>query len=247
MNDKDNVNYLIESNNNNGEIFKTAMKKTPKMVQSTQQSEVLFEDTDNNYVESSNKLLETIKKSLDYFRKSQELSFKNDDKLPTVMILKEDYEKMKIEYERILMENEKLKEKNKILKENSVRSNAGVSENLNIAKFIDSLMYLQTKNEDLEKENKNLKSENEELVKILKMEKKRRGGNEEKQTMSKNKAGHMKSQNNIQNQNKNKQDQMEILLKEQISCMKKMLLIVQDGKESTTTSAMSVSAMKINI
>jgi hypothetical protein len=50
-----------------------------------------------------------------------------------------------------------------------------------------------------------------------------------------------KSQATLHTQ-KNKNDQMEALLKEQITCMKKMLVIVQDGKENTgnTTSSVSV-------
>jgi hypothetical protein len=226
MNEKDNVNYLIESNSQNDQIFKTAMKKNNQnMIVSTQQSEILFEDTDNNnYVESSNKMLETIKKTLDYFKKSQEILLKNEDKVPTVKLLKEDYEKMKLDHDTLLIENQKLKDKIKILKESSPRSN---TDNVNISKFMDSLMYLQSKNEELEKENKFLKSENEDLIKKLKYEKRRFNESHQGRKLTSN-----KSQSALHSQNKMKQDQMELLLKEQITCMKKMLFIVQDGKET---------------
>ena len=58
------IGYLIESNSQNDQIFKTAMKKNNQnMIVSTQQSEILFEDTDNNnYVESSNKMYDVLEK-----------------------------------------------------------------------------------------------------------------------------------------------------------------------------------------
>jgi hypothetical protein len=70
-------------------------------------------------------------------------------------------------------------------------------------------MYLQQKNENLELENKILRKENEEL-------KRRDVPRKRSDTRSK--------------VSKSNNDQMETLLKEQIDCMKKMLLIVQDNK-----------------
>ena len=92
----------------------------------------MFEDTDNKYVESSNKLIDTILNSLDYFKKVNEISFRNEDKVPTVKILKDDYEKLQIEYESIINENQKLKEKLKYIKENSARGNNHYSTSDNI-------------------------------------------------------------------------------------------------------------------
>jgi cell division protein FtsB len=236
MNEKDNVNYLVESNPNNEEIFKNAMKKTKNLIESTQ-GEILFEDTDNKYLESSNKLFETLASSLDYFKKLGDLSVKNEDKVPTVKILKEDYENLKKNYELLLAENGKLKEKNKYLKENSNRPipSSGIfknNESLNVNKFIDSLMFLQTKNESLEKENKQLKTF------VEKLKDKYRHVKKKNLDSLKNKTINTKSQSTLNTQGKNnKNDQMENLLKEQISCMKKMLCIVQDGKENTTLSS----------
>ena len=248
LNEKDNVNYFIESNSNTDDVFKMGIRKNKQNLEHTQRSEILFEDTDNKYTESSNKLLDSIISSLDYFKKVSELSFKNGDKVPTVKILKEDYEKLRNEYEIMLVENKKLKEKNKALKENSVRLNSSsgngnhsYGENINVNKFFDSLMFLQTKNEELEKENKQLKSHNEDLKERLKIEKKKRLSPE----MNKNKSQHFHNLHSTHNvktlpQAKVKNDQMETLLKEQISCMKKMLMIVQDGKDNNTIASASV-------
>ncbi len=211
MNEKDNVNYLIESNQN--ELFKTSLKD--------KNQEVLFQDTDNNYDDASNKLIDTIKKSLEYFKYSNDITMRNEDKVPTVKILKEHYDKMKMDYENVVIDNQKLKEKIKVLRESSPRTN-NITENVNISKFMDSLMYLQNKNEELEKENRYLKTENDDLVKKIK----------KKRYASYNEKSGSKSQSLINSQGRAKQDQMEGLLKEQISCMKKMLFIVQDDKQS---------------
>jgi hypothetical protein len=235
MNEKDNVNYLIESSSNNEEvIFKTALKKNKKLEENVN----LIEDTDNKYVESSNKLLDTIMNSLDYFKKINEVSFKNEEKPQTVRILKSDYENLRKDYESLLIENKRLKEKNKMLKENSGKSHSNYpsmdNSAVNINKLIDSIIYLQTKSEDVEKENKQLKSELEKAKDKLRSEKKKRLNQEQNsQSSYKSKFPNKTSQST----HGNKSEQMETLLKEQISCMKKMLIIVQDKKDNTTTSS----------
>jgi len=229
INEKDNVNYLRESNQIQN--FETLKRNK---YENTQNSEILFQDTDNNYDESSTKLLDSIKSSLDYFKKTVEIGMKNNDKVSIIKMTKENYEKMKLDYENVLIENQRLKEKIIKLKETSPRSNISITDNVNISRFMDSLMYLQNKNEELEKENKLLKSENDEIAKKLKIEKTKRLNAYDPHVK---KLSSNKSQSTLpyHNQNKMKQDQMEILLKEQITCMKKMLFIVQDGKENMSS------------
>jgi hypothetical protein len=232
MNEKDNVNYLVESSSNNEEaIFRTALKKTKKLGENVN----LIEDKDNKYVESSNKLLETISNCLDYFKKINEVSFKNEDKPQIVRILKSDYENMRKDYESLVLENKRLKEKNKMLKENSAKNYTSMDNSgVNINKLIDSMIYLQTKNEEVEKENRFLKSELEKTKEKLRSEKKKRNNQEQNsQSSYKSKFPSKTSQSTLGN----KSEQMETLLKEQISCMKKMLIIVQDKKDNTTTSS----------
>jgi hypothetical protein len=79
-------------------------------------------------------------------------------------------------------------------------------------------MYLQNKNENLEQENKMLRRENDELqkTKLNKQEVRNR-------TLTQTKS---------HNVFRNKNDHMESLLKEQIECMKKMLVLVQDKKRN---------------
>jgi DNA recombination protein RmuC len=215
-----------------------------------QKSENLFEDAENKYVESSNRLFDTVIQSLDYFKKINDFSLKNDDKILKIKNLKDNYDKLSQDYELILKENQKLKEKNKILKDKSQNSNlqaefntscssTSAVNNVSLNKFIDSLMYLQTKNEDLEKENKSLKIQVESLKEKVKYEKKKRLP-DEKLSSNRTKLINTKSQNTLHSQ-KNKNDQMELLLKEQISCMQKMLVIVQDSKDSTGNTNSSVS------
>jgi hypothetical protein len=249
VNEKDNVNYLADSNTNSENLFfRTNMPQNKKGP--FQKSENLFEDAENKYVESSNRLIDSVMQSLDYFKKVNDFSFKNDDKVLTVKILKDNYDKLSQDYELILKENQRLKEKNKILKDKSQNSNLHAEvntscssnsavNNVNLNKFIDSLMYLQTKNEDLEKENKMLKVQVDGLKEKLKFEKKKRQP-EEKLSTNRSKLINTKSQNTLHTQ-KNKNDQMELLLKEQITCMQKMLVIVQDSKESTGNTNSSVS------
>ena len=161
MNDKDNVNYLLDSNNLTAKEKDKALFATAMKVDSLK-PDPEFQDTDNNYVKSSEKLFEMVSASLDYFKKAAEISLRNEDKVPVVKILKEDYEKMKNDYEFVINENKKLKEKNKSLAsqyshkdqsrgsgERNNNSNRGGENgepsNINVSKFIDSLMYLQTK------------------------------------------------------------------------------------------------------
>jgi hypothetical protein len=249
VNEKDNVNYLADSNTNSENLFfRTNLIHNTKVP--FQKSENIFEDAENKYVESSNRLFDTVIQSLDYFKKISDFSLKNDDKILKVKILKDNYDKLSQDYELILKENQKLKEKNKFFKEKSQNSNfhsevntscssTSAVNNLNLNKFIDSLMYLQTKNEDLEKENKTLIVQVEGLKEKLKFEKKKRLS-EEKISSNRSKLINTKSQNTLHTQ-KNKNDQMELLLKEQITCMQKMLVIVQDSKESTGNTNSSVS------
>jgi hypothetical protein len=144
---------------------------------------------------------------------------------------------LKIEYESVINENMKLKEKNKMLKENLGRGGNSTNENFNLSKFIDSLTYMQAKNEELEKENRIVKLENEELNKKLKYMKKMYSDDK---YASKNKSNQNKSQTTLRNQNKNKNEMMENLLKQQIMCMKKMINIVQDDKDNTTSTSLTV-------
>ena len=53
-------------------------------------------------------------------------------------------------------------------------------------------------------------------------------------------SSNTKSQTTLNTHSKNKSDHMERLLKEQITCMKKMLILVQDDKDKTTNSSISV-------
>jgi hypothetical protein len=80
-------------------------------------------------------------------------------------------------------------------------------------------MYLQTKNENLEQENKMLRKENDELQRVRKTDDRVRSTRTLTQTKS-------------QGAFRNKNDHMEGLLKEQIECMKKMLVLVQDKKRN---------------
>jgi hypothetical protein len=84
-------------------------------------------------------------------------------------------------------------------------------------------MYLQTKNENLEQENKMLRKENDEL---LVKSKRTHKNSDERNMRNRTTLTQTKSQNNFRTKN----DHMEVLLKEQIHCMKKMLLLVQDDK-----------------
>jgi len=98
-------------------------------------------------------------------------------------------------------------------------------------------MNVQLKNEDLEKENKILKMEIDELNLKIRKQKKKILSEEKYNNVytNDNKKGKIltqtKSQSNLKK--KEKKDHMEILLKEQISCMKKMLVIVQDQDSPT--------------
>jgi hypothetical protein len=78
-------------------------------------------------------------------------------------------------------------------------------------------MYLQNKNENLEQENKLLRKENDELQRM-------------RVAKQNDKVRNTLTQTRSQTLLKNKNDHMEMLLKEQIECMKKMLVLVQDKK-----------------
>ena len=93
-------------------------------------------------------------------------------------------------------------------------------------------MY-QTKNSELEKENRNLKSENIDLLQKFKYIKKLYS--EEKQMNTKNNKN-FSSRNHFKPLNKNKNEIMEDLLKQQVTCMKRMICLVQDGKDSLEDS-----------
>jgi hypothetical protein len=81
-------------------------------------------------------------------------------------------------------------------------------------------MYLQNKNENLEQENTLLRRENDELQKSKKLQTDERVRN---RTLTQTKS---------HNIFRNKNDHMESLLKEQIECMKKMLVLVQEKKRN---------------
>jgi hypothetical protein len=165
-----------------------------------------------------------------------DISFRNEDKVPTIKILKDDYERMRSEYDNVLTDNKKLKEKYKAMKEKNSYSTSE-SSNLNANKLIDSLIYLQNKNEEIEKLNKILKSENEKLKEKLKN---KRVDEDERQSSNKKLGNSSRKSQSLFESQKIKNDQMESLLKEQISCMRKMLVIVQDKKDIPGNSSNSV-------
>lgn len=227
-------NFLIESQD--AEVFRTALKN------SRGKSDILGDDEHTTkYAKSTERLLETIGESLEYFHKLGDWNLKSE-KVSTVKILKEDYEKFQMEYNKIVSENIKLKEKIKSLKESGIPkggvTNNGLvfSENFNVNKMLDSLLFLQTKNQELEKENKILLVEMEEMKKKLDTSKKK--GQGERRNLTKKSPVH--STNNYTSNNKTKNDHMEYLLKEQISCMQKMLMLIQDDKEVNTMPSVSI-------
>lgn len=232
INDKDDVNYFVESHNDT-HLLKTSVKNQHKK---NLQDILNTKDIDAEYLKSSEMLYENIINAIDYFKKAGEISFRNEDKLPVVKILKDDYEKLKNEYELTIQENKKLKEKNKMLKDKSSYQQSS-NDSVNVNKFIDSLMFLQSKNEELEKENSYLKKMTDELKSRI-----RNKNYSEEKYYSKSKINHSqnKSISNTSNNRKNKNDHMEVLIKEQISCMKKMLMLVQE-KDNTTTTSVTVN------
>jgi hypothetical protein len=231
MNEKDDVNYLMESNVLNKDDYLTTKNNKKEQI------DFSIEDTDEHYLKASENLLSHLKVALEFLN-SKEIQTKNKDKEPTIIILKEDFEKLRSDYDDVVKENLRLKEKNKQLKENSSRGPKNF-DNFNVSKFLDSLTYMQNKNQELESENKNLKAENEEMLQKLKYMKK---------VYSDDKHGNLKSNKNYQNKmhasvravNKNKNDMMEELLKQQVKCMKKMICLVHDGKDSLEDSDNSV-------
>jgi hypothetical protein len=224
INEKEDNDYLMESN-----LFKDIDLKTKN--KNKKNLNFKLEDSDDHYAKASENLLSQIKMTLDYMN-TKEIKTKNKDKLPTIKILKEDYDKLRNDYEILVKENLRLKEKNKQLKENTTRPNSNI-DNFNLTKFLESLTYMQTKNSELEKDNRNLKSENIDLLQKLKYIKKLYS--EEKQMNNKNNKNYS-SRNHVKPINKNKNEIMEDLLKQQVTCMKRMICLVQDGKDSLEDS-----------
>ncbi len=104
-------------------IFKTAIKKP-------------LGDETIAYKKANDNLINAIQNSIDYFRST---NFDKLDNIKFIKLSKEEYEKLKSENESLLIENKRLN-KNKH------------GNDINVNKFIESLMYLQNKNENLEQE-----------------------------------------------------------------------------------------------
>ncbi len=294
MNERDNVNYLIESSNdnngnlkreliNNQKIFKTSLNEmhnfshnhdssntnnSKKIILNTNNEisnnnspinnfkDLVSHDRDEVYIRSTEKLLFTLKSSIDFFKEvPQEFTVKNSDlKEVAVKILKDELDKIKSEKEIVLLENKKMKEKIKILmrntnSDNSVntnntnnslsKSNQNISNTISyldennvpvtVNKVIESFLKLQLKYEDLEKENIYLKTENEDLNRKLTVTKKFITEDKEKEKYSPyNKSRPATKMQNNTYTNRKPSNEMETLIKEQLKCMQKMLYLVQD-------------------
>jgi hypothetical protein len=224
--------------------------------------DLISKDRDEIYIKSTEKLLLNLKNTIDFFNEvPQDITVKNSDlKENAVKILKDELDKIKSEKEIIFSENKKLKEKIKILmKNNNSNSNINNTNNTNnslsksnqnisnaisyieennvpVNKVIESFLKLQLKYEDLEKENNYLKTENEDLNRKLTVTKKFVTEDKEKEKYSpynKSRPG-TKMQNNNYSQRKSS-NEMEILIKEQLKCMQKMLYLVQDENSNDVT------------
>lgn len=240
MNEKDNVNYLIESSSNenknnlnreafnNKNIFKTYLNNTAENLDNNcdKNKKIIFNNNKNNnssnkisisncspisnikelssndrdeiYIKSTEKLMFSLKSSIDYFKETpQEFTMKSNDlKEVAVKMLKDELDKIKSEKEIISNENKKLKDKIKILLKNNAnmnnnfnnsntnhslsKSNQNISntithldeKNVPVNKVIESFLKLQLKYDELEKENGYLKTENEDLNRKLTITKK---------------------------------------------------------------------------
>jgi hypothetical protein len=262
INEKDNVNYFLESNNT-GDVKTAGIINSKKMKQVNFKESLILFDSDNNYARGSEKLLNTIVDSIDYFNKVND--FKPDLKGGQfIKMPKEDYEKLKNEFDILVNENAKLKEKNKILIKNnsSVKHSANSSrdynnqnnESVNLNKFLEFSVLIQSKNEKLEEENKVLKNENDNLVKQLKFMKKKMkalGGYSNSNNMQmhnpKEEMNMKKTQSKSQLQQiNNKKLNYENMLKDSINQMSKILNLIQMEKDNTTTTSISVKFLNLN-
>jgi len=240
MNERDNVNYLIESSSNenknnlnreafnNMNVFKTYLNNTTETLDNNSENckklifnnknninnkisisncspilnkkEISSNDRDEIYIKSTEKLMFSLKSSIDYFKETpQEFPMKSNDlKEVALKMLKDELDKIKSEKEIISNENKKLKDKIKILlkNNNNLNNNNNVNtsnnshslsksnqtinntityldeNNVPVNKVIESFLKLQLKYDELEKENGYLKTENEDLNRKLTISKK---------------------------------------------------------------------------
>lgn len=224
---------MIESNSPSIHEYPNSKHKLKEQI------DFSIQNTDQNYVKLSKNLISHIKGTLQFLN-SKEIQIKNKEKKPVIKLLKEEYDQLRNEYDDVINENLKLKDKIKQLKDNSSKGGLNNSENFNLSKYLDSLTYMQNKNQELENENKKLKAENEEILHRYKQMK--RVYTEEKNVnVNKNHKNYqINSHGSSREGNKNKNEMMEVLLKQQVKCMKQMISIVQDGKEDFDDSDKSV-------
>jgi len=247
-----NSNNIITSNNNNN-IMNCNISPIVNF------KDMTLKDRDEVYIKSTEKLLGSLKASIDFFNEiPNDFSSKNSDlKDRAVKMLKDELDKIKSEKEIILSENKKLKEKIKIFMKNNSsnnlnaintnnslsKSNQNMSNSLSyiddnsvpVNKVIESLLKLQLKYDELEKENIYLKSENEDLNRKLTVTNKFVTEGKERDKYSpynKTRPGTKSQTYNPINSKRKQSYEMENLIKEQLKCMQKMLYLVQEDNSN---------------
>jgi hypothetical protein len=223
---------LIDSNTLSNKDYPTSKNNKKEQI------DFSIGNTDENYIKASENLISHIKGTLQFLN-SKEIQIKNIEKKPIIKLLKEDYDQIRNDYDNVLKENLKLKDKIKQLKENTSKGGANNFDNFNLSKYLDSFTYMQNKNQDLEIENKKLKTENEEIIQRYKQMK--RVYTEEKNVNVKHHKNYqINSHGSSRDGTKNKNEMMEVLLKQQVKCMKRMISLVQDGRDELEDSDKSV-------